>query len=399
MSFSFGSSAPSTGGFGFSFGNSSGGSSSAFGTQSQAAPATGTGFSFGAPSTGGGFGFGTGTSTTTNTAPSTGFTGFSFGTQQQPQQQQQQQQAAPASTGFGFGTFGTQQQPQQQQQQQQAGFGAQPQPSTSFLSSSTSAASSSIESRLIALQRSYDPSSADCRFQTVFYNKVEPHTVGQYVKPPLANVRLWDAAVSHNPDPATLVPSLAIGFDDLTKRIAQQDKAAAAFNATLATISKSIETMVHGHESATLASLHALQRTHAQQSHRLLQLMNRVELAKARDAGPRVAAEIEFEQKLRSIERKLTQPTPIMQQLQELSERVARMEEEALGGGQSGTAQTSLSALNPTWLSQDEQAQQKLFEILRVQREAIDHIVNVIKQDQCDVNTIQQCTGQAAGNV
>jgi len=67
------------------------------------------------------------------------------------------------------------------------------------------------------IKQSYDPRSPECQFQYVFYNKVAPGKAPNYKAPELANKRLWRQAEINNPDPNTLVPTLAVGFEDLKK--------------------------------------------------------------------------------------------------------------------------------------------------------------------------------------
>lgn len=54
-----------------------------------------------------------------------------------------------------------------------------------------------------------------------------------YTKPPNADERLWQQAMHNNPDPKYLVPVLAVGFDDVKKRVDEQAKASAAHQAKL----------------------------------------------------------------------------------------------------------------------------------------------------------------------
>lgn len=396
MSFSFGGfgstpaapgPTPSPGGF--AFGSSQPTATTGFGTTTT--PATGT-----APNNGFGFGtFGTNqpaTSTGANPPPATQ-TGFGFGFGSAPTTATQPPATTNTTnqptTGFGFGltptntntqpTAGTQQPPQQQQQ-----FQAQ--------------YANSIEARFMAIKDAYSPSSPDCRFQTVFYNKVEPNTIGQYVRPPIANARLWEAAVKNNPDPSTLVPSLAVGFEDLRKRISEQDKAAAAFNATLASMSASLESMVHGHEASTALALVQLQRVHAQQSHRLLQLVNRVECARSKDILPRLPQELEFEHKLHVLERKITQPQPLSHKIAELSAMVKLLEhknDSTTGNSLTPTLHSSDGASVAAWLQSDEPSAKELFQFLQTQRIALEHVTAMVKGDQRDLQTIQQITTQA----
>jgi nuclear pore complex protein Nup54 len=374
--------APATGGFGFGAPAATG-----FGAPAAAAAPPATGFGFGATT------FGPAASTQQPAA--TGFgTGFGFGA---PQQQ-------PAATGFGlpaattggFGGFGGQPQPTQQQQQQAAQQQQQQQQQQAQFNAQYA---TSIEARVSAIKNSYSPASPDCRFQTVFYNKVEPNTIPQYVKPAIANARLWEAAVKNNPDPSALVPSLAVGFDDLRKRISEQDKAAAAFNATLASMSASLESMVHGHEASTASALVQLQRVHAQQSHRLLQLVNRVECGRSKEILPRLPQELEFDHKLQVLERKITQPQPMSLKIAELAAMVKLMEQKNDGSTMGQTAGGDAASSGASWLHPDDPAAQQLFNFLQTQRVALEHVTAMVKQDQRDLQTIQHVINQPHTNM
>ncbi|RSH92222.1 hypothetical protein EHS25_008637 [Saitozyma podzolica] len=183
-----------------------------------------------------------------------------FGSTAQPGQQQagtglfgstaQSQQPAQSSL---FGGFGQSQQPQQQQQQQPSAstsiFGAPPQPlqqqpqaalfgsvnaplaATSNLGASAvglpQRQEQSIEERMMAVQRAWDPSSPDCRFKYFFYNVVEPGTTYRYGRPAAANDDVkWAKAVRENPDPNSMVPALAVGWGDVKKRVQLQEQIA-----------------------------------------------------------------------------------------------------------------------------------------------------------------------------
>lgn len=355
--------APSTSGFGgFGLGatqpqQTAATSTGLFGATTAAAPAT-TGFGFSAPAAG--TGFGAAAAAPTTAAPTTGFGGFGVAPAA----------AAPAAAP-------TSQAPQ-----------------TLLASDPSAQFGTSIEARVSALKNSYLSSSPDCRFQTVFYNKVDPTTLAQYVKPPLANARLWESAVKNNPDPAALVPSLAVGFDDLRKRILEQDKAASAFTTTLASMAASLESMVHGHEASTSSALLQLQRVHAAQSHRLLQLVNRVECARSREV-PRVDTEREFEHKLHVLERKMTQPQPMSQKIAELSARVKLAEQRTdVNSAAAAAAAAAANGDAAAWLQPEEPSAQQLFQFLQTQRIALEHVTALVKQDQRDLATIQKAINQ-----
>ncbi|KAI8074616.1 nucleoporin complex subunit 54-domain-containing protein [Gongronella butleri] len=77
----------------------------------------------------------------------------------------------------------------------------------------------------LALMKSWwDHDSPTCRFKTYFYNKVAPHEVHLYQRPPHHDQKEWDDAQKKNPDPTCMVPTLAVGFKDLNARTEAQSR-------------------------------------------------------------------------------------------------------------------------------------------------------------------------------
>ena len=175
---------------------------------------------------------------------------FSFGTPSVPSTTQ-----TPA---FGFGSSTQQQQvggslfgssvAQQPQQPQQSLFGAtqqiqgqsllQNQPSQPNLSSSFQPQSSqtvrpitythaqqgqSLQDQLVRVKDMWDVNNLSSNaFQYYFYNRVEQGQASLYGKPVNHNQQRWDEAVRNRPDDSS-VPVLAVGFEDLRRRIATQE--------------------------------------------------------------------------------------------------------------------------------------------------------------------------------
>ncbi|POW01732.1 hypothetical protein PSHT_12396 [Puccinia striiformis] len=86
----------------------------------------------------------------------------------------------------------------------------------------------SIQDQIIKIHASWKVSDPQCQFQFFFYNVVPPEQVHLYGRPnQLApDDPRWQRAKRNNPDPSRLVPTLAIGFEDLTKRVTVQQKQA-----------------------------------------------------------------------------------------------------------------------------------------------------------------------------
>ena len=365
------SSSASNAGGGFSFG-----SSSAFGSASTAASTSGFG---------GGGGFGASTGST--------FGGFgSFGSTQQPTQPAQSTFGFGASSAFPaasnsassfasnpFSSFGAQPQAgssnvfgaqpsQQQQAQQQLGQQSQ-----------AADASSALLKQLLELKASYDPSSPLCRFQAVFYNRVaDPSKLKSFVPPPHANPALYQRALRSNPDPSSLTPSLAVGFEDLKRRLEAQREARAVHEAAVKGIKDSVEEMRSVHWAYTLPLLKALRDTGDEQSLRVVRLVNRVLALEARGL-PLMDEEREY---CAQVERMAVevQRQGWMEKAREMQRRVR------MGGG--GTGEAAKANGGGGELQWSEEEREKLRRVIETQTKALEFLVDVVKEDRKLLQTV-----------
>ena len=53
---------------------------------------------------------------------------------------------------------------------------------------------------------------------------VNPEEATLYQRPPEHDPTLWERAVLNNPDPKVFVPALAVGLEDVQKRVDQQSQ-------------------------------------------------------------------------------------------------------------------------------------------------------------------------------
>ncbi|RCH82856.1 hypothetical protein CU098_000567 [Rhizopus stolonifer] len=210
--------------------------------------ATSTAGGFGATSTAGGFGStlstGFGATSTAGGLGQSTTTGF----------------GQPAKTGFGasfgnntaqpslFGSQGTtsfgqsneeQQKKQREQQVYQLLMQINKDSESSRGRKGTEA--KNIWQALALVKSYYDPKSPDCRFRHYFYNVVPANQVHLYTMPADHDQKEWENAQANNPDPEKMVPALAIGYEDVQKRIDQQNKLSDAHNGKL----KELETVMN----------------------------------------------------------------------------------------------------------------------------------------------------------
>ncbi|KAJ2896285.1 hypothetical protein IWW38_002071, partial [Coemansia aciculifera] len=76
-----------------------------------------------------------------------------------------------------------------------------------------------LSNQLMFIKNCWDPALPSYQFRHYFYNVAEVGQVHLYQCPPGQDPVLWQQAQADNPDPTTLVPVLANGFDDLRKRV------------------------------------------------------------------------------------------------------------------------------------------------------------------------------------
>jgi len=79
-----------------------------------------------------------------------------------------------------------------------------------------------LETILQRTTSSYNPGDAKCRFQHLFYNKVDPAQRHLYTRPNHVAAASWEEAEGRNPDPENYVPAPVVGVENLGKRVVQQ---------------------------------------------------------------------------------------------------------------------------------------------------------------------------------
>ncbi|SPO25095.1 related to NUP57 - nuclear pore protein [Ustilago trichophora] len=246
---------------------------------SQPQQTAGSASTFGSSTGGGLF-----SNTSATTQPSSTGTGFSFGapaTSQQPQQQQSNTTSLFGAPASSFATSSAQQpvaQTQfsaQQQQQPQQSIPAQPDKKLG----------TSLSAKLEQIRAAWDTNNAaGCRFAYYFYNNAgnsqnlkmiqgrRPDAVG-----PMHD-QLWMAAVRENPDPNRLYPVLALGFNDLKKRIESQAKEAQRQRALLSNLATRLSALEQKHSLSNSVRAQAAQNRQAQLHHKLIGLVAKTQL-------------------------------------------------------------------------------------------------------------------------
>jgi nuclear pore complex protein Nup54 len=143
-------------------------------------------------------------------------------------------------------------------------------------------ATKSIPEQIEQVYSKWDPARADtCVFQHYFYNYVGPERAPFYRPQPREDEKKWEEALSKKPD-IGFVPALAIGFEELLKRIMTQMETLNAYNTRLHEINGCLEAMLQRHD--LVISIRALdaKRRHTALSQRCLALATKVQVLRNR---------------------------------------------------------------------------------------------------------------------
>ena len=367
-----------------SAGASLGQSTSSFGLATSAAPAASKSFSFGTPSastaaapsfgTPGGlttpsFGSGIGVGTfgqtpsasrpqATGTTGTTGGFGGGFGSAAAGV-------GGSTSTTFGsglgggFGSFG---QPVAQTQQGQ-NIAHQDKPSPI--------------NDLESLMTSYDTAHPFCRFKHMFYNVV-PDDVSTYGKPPNTDDILWNQAVLNNPDPTSLVPVQATGFQDIKERRKMQEQQIAVFENTLKQIQASIGDVSQHHKLKTVSKLEECKRKELEFGIRILRIYKKLEIFR-KSGMPLSVDEENLKMTFETMLRELYKPTQYRGRLNDLLSQV-RMHNLGVAGDTNTTFRYD---------SIEEDSLSNIGNYLTEQNEGLSHLMGVIKEDIGDLKLIR----------
>ncbi|KZV62284.1 hypothetical protein PENSPDRAFT_692653 [Peniophora sp. CONT] len=233
-----------------------------------------------------------------------------------------------------------------------------------------------LQGRIERIVASWNPSSAQNRFQHYFYNLVDPSQVHLYGKPIIPHDEaLWQRAVRENPDPSCRVPVLATSFDDLQKRVDAQSQQSSAHQEKLGELRQRLAGLSDAHALKNAPRLAAAANAQAQLARRLLALVQHLHLL---IPALRASALSPEEEALRA---KLEEAEEALR----TGRVVGRMNELwAL----LGTLKAARGAAQTQWAVVDEDGLARLVQILREQQAGLAHVTSIVKQAQRDVRVI-----------
>ncbi|GMH78507.1 hypothetical protein TrST_g6498 [Triparma strigata] len=339
---------------------------SAFGGFGAAAPAPAPG-AFGATATSGFGGFG---SPAAAPAPSA-FGAFGV--------------AAPAPAPSAFGSFGAaapapasafgssfgqpQQQPQQHPQQSQLP------PHVQAQNRERQLATEKLSQTLKEITAAYNSNDPSCRFQYLFYNKVDPSHRHLYTCPSNVSPKAWEEAEMLNPDPENLVPAPCTGVSSLQKRVVNQQlevKRLSSFVTKLKEASAALQSRT-SRSSSTVVNFKMQQEILAQ---RLLQAMRKVEVLRCMGLSIQ-PDEMTFRNEIMSLHKNLDRPQSLLQEITASASTYKQMR---------------ASSLSPSLLASEDL--KALYKILVEQQTGINHLTEVVKKDRKDMELIRGVEGE-----
>ncbi|KAK4512736.1 ubiquinol--cytochrome-c reductase subunit 6 [Mucor velutinosus] len=234
---------------------------------------------------------------------------------------------------------------------------------------------------LALLKSWWDPKSPNCRFQHYFYNVVSPQEAHLYQKPADHDQAAWDAAQAANPDRTTRVPALAIGFDDVQKRMDEQHKLSEAHSAKLAEIETTIKEIQKKSQLETAVKLDEYKRKHMQAAQRVIKFLKYAQVL--RNKGLSITPDEEvMRARLENIQAQLQRSEQFHGKLSQLWAQLQFIKE-------SGRKYGKIDGVDE-WDAVSEENMRGITKILDEQNNGVQHIIEVIETDTAEVDNLRK---------
>ncbi|KAG2235825.1 hypothetical protein INT48_003937 [Thamnidium elegans] len=290
--------------------------------------------------------------------------------------------------GGGFGTTANlQQQQQQQQQRDQQIYQLLAQvDEESRKASAPSITSDQYEPEnvwhaLAVLKSWWDPKSPNCRFKHYFYNVVAANEVQLYQKPADQDQAQWDEAQKVNPDKTTMVPALAVGFEDVEKRMEQQRLLCEAHNAKLVLMQDILKKVQLKDMLETATKLAEYKRRHMEAAQRVIKFLKYTQVL--RNKGLSITPEEEeMRTRFENIQDQLQRSEQFHGKLSQLWAQLQLIKE-------SGRKYGKIDGVDE-WDAVSENDMRCITKILEEQDNGVQHIIEVIKKDTTDIDMLRK---------
>ncbi|KAI8812053.1 nucleoporin complex subunit 54-domain-containing protein [Cladochytrium replicatum] len=241
----------------------------------------------------------------------------------------------------------------------------------------------------------FSTNSPHCQFRHYFYNMVHPNDVQFYGRPNNHDETLWNQAQRDNPDPTCMVPALAVGFDDLKKRLQLQEEAnqahrlkleASDFPTYSCEMTKKIQDMERAHHLETTIKLAERKRKYVQLAHTVIRLMKSVQVL--RNLGYSVRQEEEsLRVRLESMATQLRNPAQFRGRVGEIASQLAMLKDARASAAAASAAGMGGELGDNVVL--DEGTLKLLYKVLAEQHTGLSHLTDVIQTDMKDISIME----------
>lgn len=222
-----------------------------------------------------------------------------------------------------------------------------------------------------------NPLHPESKFHAALYNVVPAADVSRYTRPATFDEKLWDKAVSQNPDPSRTVPVQANNFDDLLTRADMQSQRLEEHIGVLSRLASDLSAMEEDASTNMATKLGAYRRSHRELARKLLRIASAVDVAVARENGASMSqGETERKKRLDNIARALAAPAEFKDKLADLMELAESTELDR--------------RVKPEVEIRDSRAAAAIKELLKDQLTGIQHLSEVCERADRDVRIMTE---------
>ncbi|GAA5800811.1 hypothetical protein HPULCUR_006250 [Helicostylum pulchrum] len=207
---------------------------------------------------------------------------------------------------------------------------------------------------------------------------VPANEVHLYARPQNQDEHLWNEAVRKNPDPTCLVPVLAVGFDDILKRMEIQSKQVDLHQEKLKETRERLNTVQRQYTLGTLVKLEEHKRRHTYLAQRLLRLLRYSQVLRYK-GFPLNADEEKSMSQLHELAASPNNPENIQQNMTILWNQLQAIK--AQRSKESGKAEV--------WRTVREHDTAMIAKILEDEQKGIMHVASILKSDAKELEVIE----------
>ncbi|KAG0317672.1 hypothetical protein BGZ97_005050 [Linnemannia gamsii] len=231
--------------------------------------------------------------------------------------------------------------------------------------------------RLMDIKNAWDSNHPNCRFKHFFYNFVHPDDVNKYGPPPNVELYDWNQALQECPDRECMVPALAVGFEDLKKRMETQNDMTEMQRIKLEEIEAKMSQIMQFHMLQTANKVREFKRRHIQLAQRVLTLMKRVQILRNRGVPLRADEEV-LRVRLENALEQLRNPAHFRGKITELWAQLQILKDS--------------KRLHPAgnYEVSDEAQLEGISKVLQDHQAGLHQMTMVLQQDMQDIETLQR---------